>query len=71
VSRRARAVLDRGGVRSSAGRESIVAMSAALRDAANRTNPGTTADITTAAIFVVLLGGGWQSRNGGVDAASR
>jgi len=46
-------------------------MSDALRDGRNQANPGTTADITAAAIFVVLVGGGWHSRNGGVDAASR
>jgi hypothetical protein len=45
-------------------------MSITLRGERNRANPGTTADITAAAIFVSLLGGAWQSRNGGTDAAS-
>ena len=36
----------------------------ALRDPQHVANPGTTADLTTAAIFVVLLCGGWQARNG-------
>jgi hypothetical protein len=34
-------------------------MDLALRDARNSANPGTAADLTAAAIFVVLLGGGW------------
>jgi len=71
VTRQARAVLGHGGVRSPTGRAAISSMSDALRDGRNQANPGTTADITAAAIFVVLVGGGWHSRNGGVDAASR
>lgn len=71
VTRQARAVLEAGSVRSSTGRSAITRMSEALRDEHNRANPGTTADITTAAIFVVLMGGGWQSRNGGRDAGTR
>ena len=61
VSRRARGALDAGGVRSAAGRRAIEEMDAALRDARNSGNPGTTADLTAAAIFVVLLGGGWRA----------
>jgi triphosphoribosyl-dephospho-CoA synthase len=60
VSRRARNVLAAGGVRSEAGRRAIDEMDAALRDARNSGNPGTTADLTTAAVFVVLLQGGWR-----------
>jgi triphosphoribosyl-dephospho-CoA synthase len=60
VSRRARAVLDGGGVRSAAGRRAIDAMDVALRDERHTANPGTTADLTAAAIFVVLLAGGWS-----------
>ena len=71
VTRQARAALEAGGVRSALGRAAIAEMSDRLRDERNRANPGTTADITTAAIFVALMGGGWQSRNGGIDAASR
>jgi len=59
VSRRAGAVLDAGGVRSAAGRRAIDAMDVALRDKRHTANPGTTADLTAAAIFVVLLAGGW------------
>ena len=60
VSRQARAVLDAGGVRSIAGHEAIVEMDLDLRDTENTANPGTAADLTAAAIFVVLLGGGWH-----------
>jgi triphosphoribosyl-dephospho-CoA synthase len=60
VSRRARAVLDTGGVRSEAGRRAIDTMDRALRDERHLGNPGTTADLTAAATFVVLLGGGWS-----------
>ena len=68
VSRRARTTLAAGGVRSAAGRCAIDDMDRGLRDARNTANPGTAADLTAAAIFVVLLGGGWH---GGRDAASR
>ncbi len=68
ISRQARAVLAAGGVRTAAGRGAIGDMNRGLRDARHAGNPGTAADLTAAAIFVVLLGGGWQ---GGRDAASR
>jgi triphosphoribosyl-dephospho-CoA synthase len=60
-----------GGVRTDAGRSAIARFDASLRDERHRANPGTTADITAASIFVVLVGGGWHSRNGGIDAAPR
>lgn len=60
VSRRARAALDAGGVRTPAGRRRIASLDRALRDARNARNPGTTADLTAAAIFAVLLDGGWS-----------
>ncbi len=62
VTARARRVLAEGGVRSDAGRQAIGDMDRALRDERNSGNPGTTADLTAAAIFVVLLGGGWALR---------
>jgi triphosphoribosyl-dephospho-CoA synthase len=71
VSRRATAVLTAGGVRSDAGRAAIDEMDRALRDAANTGNPGTSADLTAAAIFVVLLHGGWETGQGGRHAATR
>jgi triphosphoribosyl-dephospho-CoA synthase len=60
VSQWAHTALAAGGVRSAAGRKTIDAMDLALRDAHHAANPGTTADLTAAAIFVVLLGGGWR-----------
>ncbi len=60
VSRRAREVLDAGGIRSVAGREALAALDAELRDSRNRRNPGATADLTCAALFVVILEGGWD-----------
>lgn len=62
VSRQAAGALAAGGVRSQEGWRAIIAMDAALRDARNTANPGTTADLTAAAIFVVLVGGGWRPR---------
>ena len=55
VSAWARQTLSAGGVRSTAGRRAIDEMDIGLRDARNLRNPGTTADLTTAAIFVELL----------------
>ena len=76
VSRQARAALAAGGVRSAEGRTAIDRMDRALRDGRHLANPGAAADLTAAAIFVVLLGGGWQAppgpaAHGGRDAASR
>jgi triphosphoribosyl-dephospho-CoA synthase len=45
-----------GGVRSAAGLKAIDEMDRALRDERHHGNPGTTADLTAASIFVVLLG---------------
>jgi triphosphoribosyl-dephospho-CoA synthase len=77
VSIQAREALAGGGVRSPEGRDAIARMDRALRDARPRANPGTAADLTAAAIFVVLLDGGWHrppetpAADGGRDAASR
>jgi triphosphoribosyl-dephospho-CoA synthase len=67
VSLRARTVLASGGVRAAAGRRAIDEMDRGLRDARNTANPGTTADLTAAAIFVVLL----EYGHGGCHAAPR
>ena len=53
-----------GGVRSAAGQRAIDEMDLRMRDSSNTANPGTTADLTAAAIFVVLLGGGWHAAHG-------
>jgi triphosphoribosyl-dephospho-CoA synthase len=55
VTRRACAALAAGGVRTAAGRRAIDTMDQALRDPGHLANPGTTADLTAAAIFVVLV----------------
>lgn len=60
VSVRAREVLRAGGTRTSAGRTALAQLDAELRDPRNRRNPGATADLTCAAIFVVILEGGWS-----------
>jgi triphosphoribosyl-dephospho-CoA synthase len=62
VQQRGRRVLDAGGVRTAAGREAIAALDGELRDEANTLNPGATADLTGAAIYLVLLEGGWRVR---------
>ena len=55
ASRLAGAALAAGGVRSADGRHAIDEMDHALRDARHLGNPGTTADLTAASIFVLLL----------------
>jgi triphosphoribosyl-dephospho-CoA synthase len=55
VSRRARTVLAAGGVRAAAGRKMLEQFDRDLRDERNARNPGATADLTAAAIFVHLV----------------
>nr|AAY89281.1 Orf7 [uncultured bacterium BAC10-10] len=62
ASTRARDVLAVGGVRSAPGRRALDDMDRALRDPQNSANPGTTADLTAAAIFVALIDGAWPVR---------
>lgn len=62
VQQRARAVLAAGGVRTAPGREAIAALDRELRDDANTLNPGATADLAGAAVYAVLLDGGWHGR---------
>ncbi len=57
VSEQAARVVVAGGVRTAAGRREIEALDLALRDPHNALNPGTTADLTAAALFVVLMEG--------------
>ncbi|MEO7985520.1 MAG: triphosphoribosyl-dephospho-CoA synthase [Gemmatimonadales bacterium] len=57
VSRRAQEVQAAGGVRSIAGREALAAFDGELRDATNSRNPGTTADLICAALFIVIIEG--------------
>ena len=60
VSRRAREVEDAGGARTEAGREAVEAFDDELRSPNNAYNPGTTADLTCDALFVVILEDGWH-----------
>jgi triphosphoribosyl-dephospho-CoA synthase len=60
VSRRAAEVRAAGGVRSPGGRAALAALDAELRDPRNARNPGTTADLTAAALCVVILESGWN-----------
>jgi triphosphoribosyl-dephospho-CoA synthase len=55
VSAGAARVLAAGGLRSAAGRGSLAAFDASLREDGNALNPGTTADLVTAVLFVALL----------------
>lgn len=59
VTRQAGEVLAAGGVRTTNGRAAIDAFDRVLRDPAHTANPGTTADLTAAAIFVELVGSTW------------
>lgn len=55
VSRQAGDILSEGGVFTSRGKEKIMELDRAVRDDDHKLNPGTTADLTTAAIFIYLL----------------
>jgi triphosphoribosyl-dephospho-CoA synthase len=57
VTAAAAAVVDAGGVRTEAGRAALDDFDAALRADGNALNPGTTADLVTAVLFVALLEG--------------
>jgi triphosphoribosyl-dephospho-CoA synthase len=61
ISRRAREVRALGGVRTGPGRSALAAFDTELRDERNTRNPGTSADLTAAAICVVILEEGWHS----------
>jgi triphosphoribosyl-dephospho-CoA synthase len=57
VSACAASALAAGGVRGEAGRAAVEAFDASLRRDGNALNPGTTADVVTAVLFVALLEG--------------
>jgi triphosphoribosyl-dephospho-CoA synthase len=57
VSAGAREVLAAGGVRTAAGRRALRSFDASLREPGNGLNPGTTADLVTATLFVALVEG--------------
>ena len=55
-----REVLAAGATGTAEGRAALAALDAKLRDPRNTRNPGTTADLTCAALFVAILEGGWD-----------
>jgi triphosphoribosyl-dephospho-CoA synthase len=55
VSEGAHAVLAAGGVRTADGRRALRSFDASLRERGNALNPGTTADLVTATLFVALI----------------
>jgi triphosphoribosyl-dephospho-CoA synthase len=55
VSQQAKSILAMGGAATARGRRRLRPWDLALRRGGNRLNPGTTADLTAAALFVVLL----------------
>jgi triphosphoribosyl-dephospho-CoA synthase len=57
VSAGARDVLSAGGVRTAPGRRALRSFDASLREPGNALNPGTTADVVTATLFVALVEG--------------
>ena len=57
VSAGAREALAAGGVRTEAGRRALRGFDASLREPGNALNPGTTADLVAATLFVALLEG--------------
>jgi len=57
VSAAAREVLAAGGVRTAEGRRALRSFDASLREPGNALNPGTTADLVTATLFVALVEG--------------
>jgi triphosphoribosyl-dephospho-CoA synthase len=61
VRHQARTVVGEGGVRTAAGRAALAVFDSALRDSHNSRNPGTTADLTAAALFVSLIEDGWEN----------
>jgi triphosphoribosyl-dephospho-CoA synthase len=58
ISARARRVVRAGGARTARGRAALVALDRYLRSDGNRLNPGSTADLIAAALFVWLLAAG-------------
>ncbi|MBA3893912.1 MAG: triphosphoribosyl-dephospho-CoA synthase [Gemmatimonadales bacterium] len=56
----AREIVSAGGTATPEGRAALAALDAELRDPRNTRNPGTTADLTCAALFVVIIEAGWD-----------
>lgn len=61
MSREAARILSLGGMHSSRGRRAVYEFDLALRSDGNILNPGTSADLTAAALFVYFLGNGYKA----------
>ena len=57
VSLEAKAILELGGLETAKGKQSLAAFDRKLRVKGNSTNPGTTADLTAAALALCTLNG--------------
>jgi triphosphoribosyl-dephospho-CoA synthase len=71
VSRQAGKILALGGAFTHEGRRSLARWDRALRKGDNRLNPGTTADLTAAAIYVIMLDKGIECMLGRRERLSR
>ncbi len=60
VAARAREVVAAGVAGSTARRAALASLDQELRDPRNTRNPGTTADLTCASLFAVIIEGGWD-----------
>ena len=60
LSARAKEIVSAAGAGRTVDRAALATFDAELRDPRNTRNPGTTADLTCAALFVVILEGGWD-----------
>jgi triphosphoribosyl-dephospho-CoA synthase len=57
ISRRAERVLDLGGLDTAQGKQALKTLDENLRDSENKLNPGTTADLITASLALLVLSG--------------
>ncbi|WP_309493406.1 triphosphoribosyl-dephospho-CoA synthase [Candidatus Hecatella orcuttiae] len=57
ISEKAKAVLEKGGMLTEAGKQAVLKLHAQLRSPDNSLNPGTTADLTASSLMVFLLCG--------------
>jgi triphosphoribosyl-dephospho-CoA synthase len=57
ISTQAKQVLENGGLTTEIGKSSLLKLDQKLHDPAHKLNPGTTADLTSAALAIHVLGG--------------
>jgi triphosphoribosyl-dephospho-CoA synthase len=63
VSQGAKKVIADGGIRTDTGRAALHTLDRDLRTERNEHNPGTTADLTAATLYVALLTGAWRQHD--------